>query len=496
MSHQNGLVPLIVTDKVCKIRDVLDRANYAEPRILQLLDVAGLPTFRQRRLALPQFLWRTRGGTSLETLVRLFLLRQPVPLDTVRRALEPMSLHDWSKAGLLALGQQEVRATVELYPFQELVLAADFPGAAGTELSEVMGVAASTRMLAQITIRRQTARTLDLGTGCGVLALLAAGHSDQVIAVDRNARSVHMTRFNAQLNKRANVTALEGNLFEPVHGQAFDLIFCNPPFVIAPGTGHLHTHSGRPSDQLCQELVRATPRFLREGGYFQLVCNWVHIADQDWHERLAAWFEGTGCDAWVLQSHTEDIATYAQRRIGETAEDSAHSASTFKTWMEYYERERIEAISFGVIILRKAARANNWICCDRLPEVVGPCGDAIVRGFAQRDFLEANREDQTLLHARLHPAADLRWEQHQQLATGGWSVSASRLRLTDGLAYVGDANPDVIELVNWCHQGQRLGDYLAEIAAKTGQDAIQLAPRFLRVVRRLVELGILLPAQM
>src|SRR5437762_1780564 len=126
MSHQDGLVTLIALDTVCKIRDVLDRAGYAEPRILQLLDVAGLPTFRQRRQALPQFLWRTRGGTSLETLLRLFLLRQPVPLDAVRRAVEPMSPHEWSEVGLLALGQQEVQATVELSPFQDLILAADF----------------------------------------------------------------------------------------------------------------------------------------------------------------------------------------------------------------------------------------------------------------------------------------------------------------------------------------------------------------------------------
>ena len=118
-----------------------------------------------------------------------------------------------------------------------------------------------------------------------------------------------------------NIECREGDLFAPVQGQTFDLVFCNPPFVIAPEQGTLHTYSGLPADQLCQTIVQQAPTFLREGGYCQLLCNWIQVAGQDWQERLASWFEGTGCDVWVLHSHSEEVADYALKRISEAESD-------------------------------------------------------------------------------------------------------------------------------------------------------------------------------
>jgi hypothetical protein len=63
-----------------------------------------VPEFRQRIEALPQHLWAIRAGTPLDVLVRLFLLREPVPADAACRAVAPTSLGDWAKAGLLHVG--------------------------------------------------------------------------------------------------------------------------------------------------------------------------------------------------------------------------------------------------------------------------------------------------------------------------------------------------------------------------------------------------------
>ena len=64
-------------------------------------------------------------------------------------------------------------------------------------------------------MRLPVERTLDLGTGSGYLAILAARHSGHVLGTDLNARAVAMARFNAQLNRLGNVELAEGNLFEP-----------------------------------------------------------------------------------------------------------------------------------------------------------------------------------------------------------------------------------------------------------------------------------------
>jgi HemK-related putative methylase len=74
---------------------------------------------------------------------------------------------------------------------------------------------------------------LDLGTGTGVCALFAARHACRVVAVDINRAAVRCAAINAQLNQLTSVvTCLHGDLFAPVHGQRFDAIFFNPPFIL------------------------------------------------------------------------------------------------------------------------------------------------------------------------------------------------------------------------------------------------------------------------
>jgi hypothetical protein len=478
-------------ERLCR---TLERADYTEPRILQLLQLTEWPTARERSHSLPLYLERTRGGSQLDTLVRLFLLRQTVALDAARRAVSPTEIQDWAAAGLLCITHDEVAARVELTPYSGLIVAADW--AARAEPDQVMSIAASSHALAQMTIRRPVAGTLDIGTGCGIQALLAAAHSEEVVGVDANPRAIRFAKFNAKLNGISNVTWLEGNLFEPVLNQTFDLIVCNPPFVIAPEAEYLHTSTGLPNDQFCRDLVRAAPDFLSEGGYCQILCNWCEIPGEDWRARLAKWFEASGCDVWATRARTEEASLYAFNRIGESGLAEVEAVRRFDKWMEYYRRERIEAISFGLITMRRSGKKDeNWFRCDSLPEVRGACGDEIARGFAARDFLEANRDDEQLLRARLRRSDNIEWQQRLSLSNAGWSLVESKLRLAEGLSYAAQAEQEVIEFLMQCDGESQLRDYLGELGAAKGQDIQSLAAEFLSVVRRLVELGFLLPVE-
>src|SRR5581483_11200196 len=109
--------------------------------------------------------------------------------------------------------------------------------------------------LAKLTVRRRVGSALDLGTGCGILALLAADHAGRVVATDVNPRAVNMAAFNARLNGLENVEALTGDLLAPVRGRRFGLIVANPPFVISPESGYLYRDGGRPGDDLLRELL-------------------------------------------------------------------------------------------------------------------------------------------------------------------------------------------------------------------------------------------------
>ena len=112
---------LAAPDTAIRIREVLDRAGYSETHILERLGLARLPPFRLRGDALPLYRWRTREGTALDSLVRLFVLQQPIPLEAARHALAPMDPEEWVKVGLLRPGAAEVGAAFELCCYQGLV---------------------------------------------------------------------------------------------------------------------------------------------------------------------------------------------------------------------------------------------------------------------------------------------------------------------------------------------------------------------------------------
>jgi len=77
------------------------------------------------------------------------------------------------------------------------------------------------------------AAVLDMGTGSGVCALVAARHARRVIAVDVSAAAVRCARLNAALNElEERIEVRQGDLFAPVAGERFDLVLFNPPFLL------------------------------------------------------------------------------------------------------------------------------------------------------------------------------------------------------------------------------------------------------------------------
>jgi release factor glutamine methyltransferase len=73
-------------------------------------------------------------------------------------------------------------------------------------------------------------KVLEIGSGSGILSVEAARRGGSVVAVDINPRAVACTR-QAALDAHVTVVACEGDLFEPVLGEEFDLILCNPPYL-------------------------------------------------------------------------------------------------------------------------------------------------------------------------------------------------------------------------------------------------------------------------
>jgi methylase of polypeptide subunit release factors len=72
---------------------------------------------------------------------------------------------------------------------------------------------------------------LDLGTGSGIGALVASAWADRVVAVDLNPHAVRCAQMNAdRLQPGGKIEVREGDLFDPVPGERFDVVLFNPPF--------------------------------------------------------------------------------------------------------------------------------------------------------------------------------------------------------------------------------------------------------------------------
>ncbi|MHA2405498.1 MAG: HemK2/MTQ2 family protein methyltransferase, partial [Candidatus Hermodarchaeia archaeon] len=71
----------------------------------------------------------------------------------------------------------------------------------------------------------------EIGTGTGAIAAAAAQVAQSVTATDVSPFAVQCAKTTMQLNQMDNrVTVLQGDLFQPVQDEAFDVILFNPPY--------------------------------------------------------------------------------------------------------------------------------------------------------------------------------------------------------------------------------------------------------------------------
>jgi release factor glutamine methyltransferase len=108
----------------------------------------------------------------------------------------------------------------------------DYLGRTITVPPEVMPITGMHDLLGNAVLGevRETDRVLDMGTGSGVNAILAASVARRVLAVDVNPIAVAAARANAAANGVADrIEARESDVFSAVDGE-FDLIVFDPPY--------------------------------------------------------------------------------------------------------------------------------------------------------------------------------------------------------------------------------------------------------------------------
>ncbi|WP_109507872.1 DUF7059 domain-containing protein [Nocardioides speluncae] len=482
------------------LRAALTAADFTYDAVVALLGEAGHAALSRNETT--PGLRRTTGGSPLETLTRLFLLQAPVSQAAAEAAL-PGLVERLCAEGLLVQSVGEVAARLDLRPYaagdQPLWIVSDLtPGLDGAPnrdgTDHVLGISSASTSLAQLTIRRPVGRALDLGTGCGVQALHLAGHARQVVATDVNRRALWITSLNAQLNEAPAIEVREGSFFDPVHGEAFDLIATNPPFVISPATGErlVYRDSGLPGDRVVEHIVRTAPAHLAPGGWCQILANWVIARGTPWDERLTSWLDDS-CDAFVVQREVLDPAAYVELWLKDAGRHGADDyPRRYDTWLSWLDEQGVEAVGFGWINLRRRAGSGGTptVRFDEWPyDVEHPVAPTIAAWGDAVDLLDALPTNEALLASRLVVRPDV--QQETVGVPGAADPEAVVLRQQRGLRRARKADTIEAALVGTCDGELTVGQILDAVAQLLDAEPAATRTAYTSVVRELVAEGFL-----
>ena len=436
----------------------------------------------------------------------------------------------------------------------DVLIASDWGELAGAipGPDHVMPVGGATRTLAALAAYGADERVLDVGTGCGYHAILAALCGARVTATDVSARALDYARFNAAL-AGAEIDFRRGSLLEPVRGswsdpadsadsldslsaarERYDVVVSNPPFVVTPEAARAdgvrtYRDGGREGDSLLAELVGELGGVLAPGGRAWMLGNWeIKASDAapdrpfdavpDWARGPAVWIRDD-LDAWVIQREVLAPLDYAEmwlRDGGQTPRDLGYEEA-YAAWLDDFARRGVVGVGMGYISVRApegesgdwdagdwdasgsdaacsnaadSARRRPWRRFEELSGLAPIDLHGYVEGvWAHRDLLRAG--DSALLAARL----SCRGVEHRLHAPGQPEPFMLKLAQVAGFAAEVQVTSAVAGVVGACDGELTLGALCDAVAQLLGEPAEDVRTEVLPAVRELVGLGILVSGE-
>jgi len=152
--------------------------------------------------------------------------------------------------------------------------------------TELLVEQAIERLKAFPAVENHTPRILDLGTGCGAIAISLAKEVQQtkIWATDISAGALKLASLNAEKHGVTDkIRFIQGNLWEPLldQGVTFDIILSNPPYIASEEFKGLSPEvrdyeprlalDGREDGMTyIQTIILEAPAFMNPGGWIML----------------------------------------------------------------------------------------------------------------------------------------------------------------------------------------------------------------------------------
>lgn len=303
----------------------------------------------------PGYVWRCRTrGTPLARMVMLWLLGERVERSEVDAVLGADGTETLLARRILRAEGDQVSSMVDLYPCEDAVVFTDHAFGVVRFKKHVYELGSDSYAIARMTPRKKVGQVLDLCTGSGIHAIMASRHAERATGVDISDRALAFSQVNAALNgAREKTRYLQGDLYEAVPGETFDLVIANPPWIAAPTSDmELYRWGGETGEVITRKVVDGLPTHLNVGGTLSMFVIYPIIRGKVYVDRFREWLPSTGWGVAIAESPDCSLEQFIRLHL-EAREDWGRYVRECGEWMDAYARHDIERMGIGMAYVRR-----------------------------------------------------------------------------------------------------------------------------------------------
>jgi SAM-dependent methyltransferase len=344
----------IGTDSEFQIaRDFL-REKYPEKALETELGVSSVFDFQER----PQ------GYPVQNSLVKLFFGGAYVPKSELAPLIPEKPLQALMSLGLIEAHGDRYLSPVLLYPMCGLTIASDRlmtpegiqdPKAIPEDFV-YFALTARTKTFLEMQPERECDALLDVGSGSGAAAIVGSRFAKECWASDISPRSTLFADFNARLNGKPNVHAVEGSLYEPVAGKTFDRIVCHPPYDTTLRKSCSFCDGGYDGEFVVRGVVEGLPTHLRPGGQLYVQTRGGDRKGKPLEHRIRE---------WLGEAHKEFDIVVVVRDIVQPEEFAFSSVMSitrdmadYEAYMARFKEIELERFVYSAIFVERKTDAS------------------------------------------------------------------------------------------------------------------------------------------
>ncbi len=347
------------TGQFARLRSLLESIGYTGPGICTRAGTDSITHFQSR----PD----RAVNDALDLCIKLFLDGEPVARVLLHQHLPENAPALFRELGLLEdlpRNPDLCRAPLSLYPQHGLYIVSDqiraVVGEGTQQAADVVYPAlssTSTEFVEGLPVA-PCVSYLDIGAGTGVAALLAASTcARHAWALDITERATRVCEFNAQFNGIENITALAGDLYDPVMGLTFDCIVSHPPYMPEPVSRIIFRDGGADGEQITRRIIAGLPRYLNPGGRFYCRCMATDRKDAPLEQRVRAMLGPAHeeFDVLVISNSDMQAAAFYSRLFAIGSMSVAQLDQQLRT----FARLDVENVVIGFVYIRRHATARS-----------------------------------------------------------------------------------------------------------------------------------------